>query len=325
MSQPVLNPDVLDFLNWNPPPVVIGAHASRSTTRRPPAFYDKHLANGLILRYVRHMPNLPLDLGALARTRIAPIQAELPSLGRLTGTRSDDMWMSNAPITDKAGVAEQFQTNVLRSTGLASALLHPAIPQWASVLHWTRSPPRPDCHAIADAYLNLQLPTGDSRFLAECWNVIDSALQAKLRRLDNLGMSTQMTAEHKSPLAGSWQVMTSISGLAIGPEVSHSAPPFFQWSTCVNRGCSNHTPITLKSGADACSPPWTIPEPTWSPDLSDSQTSSSQSLWSQSTQSTQQDLSGAYSEALPSPRAEEDGTYTNTEELTAEHLLQQVI
>jgi hypothetical protein len=56
------NGELADFFNWRPPSLYPSLTASRSKGTRDPSFYDKLLAENLILRRVRNLPSLPMDI-----------------------------------------------------------------------------------------------------------------------------------------------------------------------------------------------------------------------------------------------------------------------
>jgi hypothetical protein len=160
-----------------PPSSSTGPTANTSLTARPnqntrPAsFYDKHLADHLILMHVRRLDSL---VGSLVGTvdkaiKDAYLKGPLPptgGLGSLTTkaqmeTRTLD---ARTAVQGENGVAEYYKDLTANfCLPVASTLaLHPSYHEWRSRLSWTKEPNKAGW-AIADGVLQLTPPPNEKQ------------------------------------------------------------------------------------------------------------------------------------------------------------------
>src|ERR1700733_13725720 len=117
-----------------------------NTYTRPASFYDKHLAETLVLKHVKLVDSLVNDLAGTVDKTIKDIcqkGIELPSNMGMLHPREvieDKTAMSKKRLLREEGVAENY--NNLTATfclPIASTLaLHPSSTMWTSLLGWTK-------------------------------------------------------------------------------------------------------------------------------------------------------------------------------------------
>jgi hypothetical protein len=135
------------LFSWNPPalkPVTLTGKKP-STKSRPPAFYDKHFSDPLVLLCVKRLPSLVQDLAANVDRALRAASETLPPVdGFYTATDMERVvWNINKNVKDEKGVAKFYdKTTGMFCTPLASTLaLHPKASNsnWRSLLEWTQS------------------------------------------------------------------------------------------------------------------------------------------------------------------------------------------
>jgi hypothetical protein len=116
-----------------------------SASTRPPAFYDKHFSDQLVLRQVKHLPSLVPDLAANVDCALVAASKTLPPVDRFITARKRerDIWYLNPVVRDEKGVADFYhQTTARFCAHVASTLaLHPkaSTSEWRGLLEWTQS------------------------------------------------------------------------------------------------------------------------------------------------------------------------------------------
>jgi hypothetical protein len=138
--------DEIDALfSWNPPPLKPDADKKLSASTRPPAFYDKHFFDQLVLCQVKRLPSLVPDLAANVDCALVAASKTLPPVDRFITARKRerDIWYLNPVVRDEKGVADFYhQTTARFCAHIASTLaLHPKVStsEWRGLLEWTQS------------------------------------------------------------------------------------------------------------------------------------------------------------------------------------------
>ena len=272
-------PGLATLSNANPPSTSstvttantsLTARRNQSRNTRVAAFYDKHLADHLILKHVRRLDSL---VGSLVGTvdkaiKEAYIKGPLPPTdGSGSLTTQGQIKARTLDIRTKVlredGVAEYYNNLTANfCLPVASTLaLHPSYHEWRSRLTWTKEPNKAG-YAIADGVLHpTPSPSDDEVEAVEIYKSILEHFDPEIRIIwDELGRRYKDLAiwEMKSLTVGDFEVMNSIleSALKKGP---------FIWKRCKgNCGRPDHKTIqasrdTQPHGFDALRPPWTLP------------------------------------------------------------------
>jgi hypothetical protein len=123
-----LHQEIEALFSWNPPqldPAPLPSDKKPSTSTRPPAFYDKHFSDNLVLRQVIRLPTLIEDLAKNVDVAYHAASETLPPLkGFITAELLDiDLGNLDAVVTDEEGVADMYhQTTARYCSPLASTL-----------------------------------------------------------------------------------------------------------------------------------------------------------------------------------------------------------
>jgi hypothetical protein len=255
----------------NPPTTIPGRTTTALSTAkrinqytRPASFYDKHLAESLVLKHVKLVESLVDNLaGTVDKTIKDAYQKgiKLPSKQGelLTGEyiESHTASMSTLVLREE-GVAEYYDhLTATFCLPVASTLaLHPSSPHWASLLRWTRQVFNAR-FAIADGAL--QLAHVRTNFLEKVWETVDVDKRSLLERLRELYPDIAVW-EMKALAVGDEPVMQEIYKMGLGLKK-------FRWKFCEEGHCE-HDNTALRSmaetllhapGVDALSPPWSLP------------------------------------------------------------------
>jgi hypothetical protein len=230
----------------------------------PASFYDKHLAESLVLKHVKLVESLVDDLaGTVDKTIKDAYQKgiKLPSKQGTLYTREHiEIRTGCTPrlVLSEVGI-EEYYNGLTTSFCLpvASTLaLHPSSPHWASLLHWTTEVWRAQ-FAIADGAL--QLLDVDTDFLEKLWETVDVDKRSLLEKLPGLYPDIAVW-EMKSLAVGDEPMMQEICKMGVGLEK-------FLWKSC-KKGYCEHKNTALSRmadtlvhapGVDALSPPWSLP------------------------------------------------------------------
>ena len=208
------------LFSWNPPrltPAPLPPNKKPSTSTCPPAYYDKHLSDKLILREVKHLPSLVQDLADNVDAAVVAASETLPPLKGFLKAEYRDIVMGNLDtiVTDEKAVADFYDATTAKfCLPLASTLaLHPNAPfsQWRSLVRWTQSGAR-SSYAIMDGLLRF-IGTGDNkRIEAEQMAIADTMENETCRIFEELrkGLTALGTWEMKSTSAGPLEVMTLV-------------------------------------------------------------------------------------------------------------------
>jgi hypothetical protein len=255
-------PDLTDFFNWRPVSLYSTTTASQSKATREPSFYDKLLAQNLILRRVQHLPSLAKDIAgtvddALETILDHGINLPLPSAGfPIQSFRSYVERARPAAMQNEMSVAEFYghTTSLFCSTVASTLALQPdlpSLPEWLNVLYWTVSPSRSG-YAIADGSLQIIPNNSPDSAGTEAEKILHkSGLGSLLQRIRQT-LGDLAVWEFKSLSVGDHPTM-----LGIRNEAFTGIP--FRWETFDNneRGRIRRQydpPI----GPDAKETPWTL-------------------------------------------------------------------
>jgi hypothetical protein len=250
-----------------------GSSQKRKLNRntRPAAFYDKHLAENLLLKHVKRLHSLVDSIVGTVDKAIKDAYKKGPLPPNETGSLSRPNQVKtltidqNTQVLGEAGVAEYYQELTVRFfLPIASTLaLHPTHHEWASILSWTKEQNKAG-YAISDGVLKL-LPEPTARMVersSSYQSIIDHVdpdirkyLLALRERYKDIA-----TWEMKSLTVGDLEVMNGILQLA-------SKAAKFPWQRCKRKGACMNPEVHArylklaegKQGFDALHPPWTLP------------------------------------------------------------------
>jgi hypothetical protein len=235
-----------------------------NTGTRPASFYDKHLADKLVLKRVKLLETLVVDLTGTVDKAIRDAYKKgihLPSrLGRL---QTQEQIMSHSVYAEECllredGVAENYtDLTALFCLPVASTLaLHPSSPEWSSLLRWTKEVSMAK-FAIADGALKLVKESTHRNRAA--WDFVDNDTKALLAELP-VRYPDIAIWEMKSLTIGDEKVMAEIWRLGLSPQT-------FVWKVCKKGFCEHREADLMRMvgtlakapGVDALSPPWSLP------------------------------------------------------------------
>jgi len=260
-NAPALTPhqELEPLFSWNPPKLTFGVDGSKSKATRKPSFYDKHLADGLILKHVKSLPTLLTAIANVVGTKLQDMQARnlpLPSLDCFPTLEKRMFNLSTTVMKNESTVSEFYMLNTaIHCMQVASTLaLHPGSRDWVPMLRWS-STASTGCYAIADGSLQIRqfesvLP-GILAYEQDCWEHMDDDVREIMPRVKQL-FPDLATWEIKSLSVGSEDVMLGISRTRL--------EPIFPWELCTNATTcrERHSVIRAAVGPDATGSPWVI-------------------------------------------------------------------
>jgi hypothetical protein len=239
-----------------------------NTGTRPASFYDKHLADKLVLKHVKVLDTLVVDLAGTVEKAIKDAYQkgiQLPLEQGMLWTRGHiktQTTYTEADFLREDGVAEHYN-NLTASFCLpvASTLaIHPSFTAWASLLRWTKEVSMAK-FAIADGALKLlkHNPTHRATSMKAIWNSVDNDTRALLAEIP-VRYPDIAIWEMKSLTVGDEKVMGEIWRMGLNPQP-------FVWKVCKRGFCEHREAdlvrmvVTLAKapGVDALSPPWSLP------------------------------------------------------------------
>jgi hypothetical protein len=234
-----------------------------NTGTRPASFYDKHLADKLVLKRVKFLETLVVDLADTVDKAIHDAYHkgfQLPlGQGRLqTQEQMDDITEYAAwGLLREDGVLENYKDlTALFCLPVASTLaLHPSSPKWSSLLRWTKEVSTAK-FAIADGALKLNPRSLDRDTAA--WNFVDNDKMALLEELPTRYPNIAIW-EMKSLTVGDEKVMREILRMGLNSQN-------FVWTICTKGFCEHKEAELMRMvrtlakapGVDALSPPWSL-------------------------------------------------------------------
>jgi hypothetical protein len=254
------------------PPTTIPGPANTTTNNRqrmntgtrPASFYDKHLADKLVLKRVKVLDTLAVDLAETVDKAIKDAYKngiQLPSEQGMLYTRGHMKTKTSYTLMDfqrEDGVAEHYKDLTASfCLPVASTLaLHPTLPEWASLLAWTKEVSMAK-FAIADGALQL-LPyaTYSDR---PAWDFVDNDKKTLLSHLPTRYPDVAIW-EMKSLTVGHEEVMGKIWQMGLSSQT-------FVWTVCKKGFCEHREADLMRMvgtlakapGVDALSPPWSLP------------------------------------------------------------------
>jgi hypothetical protein len=235
-----------------------------NTGTRPASFYDKHLADKLILKHVKVLDTLVVDLAGTVDKAIKDAyqkDIQLPLEQGMLWTRGhikSQTKYAEADFLREDGVAEHYKDLTASfCLPVASTLaLHPSSSEWASLLRWTKEVSMAK-FAIADGALKLvKHSTHRNR---EAWDFVDNDKRALLAELP-IRYPDIAIWEMKSLTVGDERVMGEIWRMGLSSRT-------FVWKVCKKGFCEHREADLMRMvgtlakapGVDALSPPWSLP------------------------------------------------------------------
>jgi hypothetical protein len=261
-NAPALTPhqELEALFSWNPPKLTLGVDGSKSKATRKPSFYDKHLADGLILKHVKSLPTLLTAIANVVDTKLQDMQARnlpLPSLDCFPTLEKRMFNLSTTVMKNESTVSEFYMLNTaIHCMKVASTLgLHPGSRRWVPMLQWS-STPSTGCYAIADGSLQIRefsesVAPHIVAYERDAWEHIDDDIREIMPRMKEL-FPDLATWEIKSLSVGSEDVMQGIFRATL--------EPIFPWELCTNATTygKRHSVIRDAVGPDATGSPWVI-------------------------------------------------------------------
>ena len=246
------------LLGWNPPKLTLGADGSKSKATRKPSFYDKHLADGLILKHVKSLPTLLTAIANVVDTKLRDMRARrlpLPPHAGFPTLEHRELNLSTV-MKNESTVSEFYMLNTaIHCMKVASTLgLHPGSRRWVPMLRWS-STPSTGCYAIANGSLQIRefsesVAPHIVAYERDAWEHIDDDVREIMPRMKEL-FPDLATWEIKGLSVGSKDVMQGIFRATL--------ESIFPWELCTNATtCKRHSVIRAAVGPDATGSPWVI-------------------------------------------------------------------
>jgi hypothetical protein len=135
--------EIQDLFDWNPPALV--PSGKKSTTTRPPSFFDKHFGDEYVLKRVRRLTTLIHDLDENVNKALDKASDSLPPLDEFWTTKIRQLAMNGMDLAapDENAVGNFYNmTTAQYCPYVASTLaLHPkaSSSNWLNLLSWTQS------------------------------------------------------------------------------------------------------------------------------------------------------------------------------------------
>ena len=264
------------LFNWNPSRLEphFPASSSKSTSKptskstRPPAYYDKHFSDKMLLLHVKRLPSLVHQLQKNVDHTLLAASATLPREWQpLIPTVIRDFMVDNTVphiAKDEKAVTEIYgKTTAAFCVPLASTLaLHPKASKdtWKNLLLWTQSVSSSG-YAIMDG--ELQIIKKDN------FDKIVETMDPETRGIfkEMMRSSTSLaTWEFKSLATGSDDVMKAVHGFDDFPWTSCSEET---WIPLGPHQRQLRNAMGTVIGHDAQNPPWTLDVCSFIPELVD--------------------------------------------------------
>jgi hypothetical protein len=332
-SLPNISEELRKLFEWNPPVLHLSPTSSKSTASRKPSFYDKLLDDEYILHQVRLLPSLAEDIAHTVDTALQSIDdrniqlpaatMSFPTLAtRLLIEASVDTGMKN-----EGSVAQFYgRTTATYCASVASMLaLHPNIPLWTSILSWTSTPSKSG-YAIADGSINIigysNTPVNTLDPIRNAvWDGLDPSMRQVLLRVKSV-YPDLATWEIKSLSVGTHEVM-----LGVGREASTDIEFFWERLDQIESAKSHRQYEAPSVGPDALVTPWTLLTSSASSVSSASMDAPETSAGSRTHGQPRRGNRARGSKGTKSKkrnRVDDDESYKDRKELTAEIYIQQV-
>ncbi|TDL20963.1 hypothetical protein BD410DRAFT_899238 [Rickenella mellea] len=237
---------VLDVLwQWNPPALLPkkrrGSPVESSTTTHAPSFYDKHLGEGFVLKYIRHVPSLCDILMDQVEKHFENASTLPESTSGLFTKEYIDSFVEAFPRTvyDEQGVAECYRRNVFFSCcNLVSTLaLYPGAKKWRSILSIEQERGR---RPIADRRLEFKIKID----AVEAWKCVTPAVREAIAFMEDSTDWFVATFEHLYLTAETEQIFEELLSQARANALHGIEPVEFGWTFCnmkeKGRKCPRH-------------------------------------------------------------------------------------
>lgn len=142
-----LNPNqvrrqIEEYLEWRPPNLADAPGSSFSPNTRPPAYWDMHLSEELILKQVVRLPSLLETLGGIVGDVLAKLRDDgtLDDLFRATNLSNIRSPKMSRYVRDEAGVVAYYQSTTARISSVLASAFELRLPNWNPIFEWTISP-----------------------------------------------------------------------------------------------------------------------------------------------------------------------------------------
>jgi hypothetical protein len=255
------------LFRWNPPTLILPP--KKSTIKiRPPAFYDLHFEDRLILRRVTRLPSLVQTLATNVDDMLSAALKTLPSKPPpiLSVELRDEVFtIMDVLAPDEKAVATYYdKTTALYCLPLASALLRP-MDGFFPILKWRQ--PGSGGHAIMDGQLEIRDEKGVGEPKKARFQEILASMDPEARhKYEKLKRSPLATWKFKSLTTGCDAVMDAVRKL-----------DKFSWTYSEDPKCQKldkyqklvEKIAMIKVGPDARKTPWDFKVSSFTSNLAD--------------------------------------------------------
>ena len=261
-----IDPDLKALLDWVPMPLTKSPEGSASQASRKPSFYDKHLADHVVLKHVKLMDSLVHDIASnvdniLDTVRrnedILPPYAEEMSAKQLFKSHMSQ----KTEMVNELSVTELYKVTTAAYCIPAASLLafYPLLKTWTSVLFWTMASTNRHFATTDGAlqFLNPSKHVANQRAMqynCELWDSLGEEMGALLRDIMEKFKDLAIW-EIKSLTVGDDQVMQGIKREA-------HTDILFPWDRCkgaMDCGPTKHTILKPSVTFDGDDHPWKLP------------------------------------------------------------------
>ncbi|KAJ7137224.1 hypothetical protein C8R46DRAFT_1322058 [Mycena filopes] len=147
------------FFQWKPPKYEAAPDHTASKGTRPPAPWDMHLDDELILKKIKFLPSLQTSLRDIAELALHRRAKDIPPCDRSrfpTDQVIARTYERMAPIREEADLTRQYESTIGSFCAMVAATLECKHEEWdTGFLQWTVSPSKRHGHGIADGFLRM--------------------------------------------------------------------------------------------------------------------------------------------------------------------------
>jgi len=277
-SGSTLHQEIKDLFRWNPRPLILPKVPKKTytTKTRPPAFYDKHFDDRLILQHVKCLPSLVQSLATNVDQVLSAALKTLPSkpLPMSAERRDTDAGTFSRTAPDEKAVANYYdKTTAAYCLAIASALvLHPKtsmMSEWVPLLTWTQSVSSTG-YAIMNGELQIKaeedILENHKAALQGMLASMDPEIRQMYGKMKGPPSMSLATWEFKSVTTGSDAVMNAVRNLG---KFSWTYCADLDWKIADKHKAQRRKVGQIKVGPDAQKPPWNLNVSSFTSNLED--------------------------------------------------------
>ncbi|KAJ7162374.1 hypothetical protein C8R46DRAFT_1194052, partial [Mycena filopes] len=153
------------FFQWKPPKYEAAPDHTPSKATRPPAPWDMHLDDELILKKIKFLPSLQNSFRLIAERALQRRAEDIPPCDLRHFPTEQVIAMAfdrMTPIREEADLTRRYESTTGSFCAMVAATLECKHDKWdTGFLEWTVSPSKRHGHGIADGFLRMaaRLPT----------------------------------------------------------------------------------------------------------------------------------------------------------------------